>query len=72
MGEMIRLDSRGHGTIAKWADAKGAAAAKAIFDKHVAMGFSMFRIDAPGETSQLKAFDPAAVAIVAVPRFVGG
>jgi len=68
---MIRLDSRGHGTIAEW-NSKDSAAAKAIFDKHVVQGFAMFRIDGPGETQMISAFDPEATAILAVPRFVGG
>jgi len=32
----------------------------------------MFRIDGPGETQMISAFDPDAAAILAVPRFVGG
>lgn len=74
MGQMIRLDSRGHGPIAKWDAEKigEVKAAQAVFAEHQANGYTMFRMDGPAEGQKMGSFDPEAQGIVAVPRMQGG
>ncbi len=74
MAKMFKLDKSGHGEVAEWgADAAsraaGAAAFKALSDK----GFAMFDIsDRLIGKPAMRAFDPEAAEIIAVPRMVGG
>jgi hypothetical protein len=74
MGVLNRLDSRGHGLVAKW-DPKVEAdivKAKTVFDDHQGEGYTMFDISEPAQSRRLESFDPAAKEILAVPRMVAG
>lgn len=73
-GRIYKLDSTGHGEVATWGDdaesrAAGAEAFKSLADR----GFTMFDVTDPlvGKPT-MKAFDPEAAEIVAVPRLQAG
>lgn len=74
MGIMYKLDKTGHGEVAKWGDdAESREAGQAAFKDLADKGFTMFDTSDPtvGKPA-LKAFDPEATEIVAVPRMVAG
>jgi hypothetical protein len=72
----LRLLKTGHGDLclAEW-DAKrpetieGAASA---FAEHFTAGRLAFRLDGPGQTTPIRAFDPTAAEILIVPAIQGG
>lgn len=73
MGTIYKLDSSGHGEVAKWGDdaesrAAGDAAFKALAKKH----FTMFDVTDPQAGRMLDKFDPEAAEIIAVPQMKGG
>jgi hypothetical protein len=74
MGQILRLDSSGHGVAAKWGSDKAEIkSAAAVFAELQSQGFTMFRTAPDGaETVKLKEFDPAAETTIAVPRLIGG
>ena len=75
MGQILRLDSSGHGVVAQWSkDAKAEIkTSEAVFAGLQNQGFTLFKTKPDGaETEKLKSFDPSAETIIAVPRLVGG
>lgn len=73
-GTMFKLDKTGHGEVAKWGDdaesrVAGEAAFKALADK----GFTMFDTSDPqvGKPA-MRAFDPDATEVIAVPQLIAG
>jgi hypothetical protein len=73
-GVIYKLDRTGHGEVAKWGeDAESRAAGAAAFADLAAKGYTMFDITNPQEDAPiLKAFDPEAREVIAVPQLVGG
>ena len=73
-GTLYKLDKTGHGEVATWGDdaqsrEAGAEAFKSLADR----GFAMFDVsDKLIGKPALRAFDPEATEIVAVPRLVAG
>ena len=75
MGQILRLDHRGHGPVAKWeiGDKAEIKTAAEVFDDHRAKGFAMFDISDPLDVGkQLIAFKPEATEILALPKMAGG
>ena len=73
MGVIYKLDHTGHGEVARWgADAESRAAGKAAFTRLVAQDFTMFDVGSPFAGRRLRAFDPEAREVIAVPRMIGG
>ncbi len=73
-GKLFKLDSSGHGEVATWgADAESRAAGEAAFKSLTERGFAMFDISDPKICkTTMRAFDPEATEIVAVPKLVAG
>ncbi len=74
MSVINRLDGRGHGPVARWSaeHADQVVSAKQVFDKMLEDGYLMTDVSDPKEEVVLKAFDPNATEILAVPRMIGG
>ena len=73
MGRIYRLDRSGHGEVAAWGeDAESRLAGAKAFDELASKGFTLFDITNKEEGRVLRAFDPAATEILAVPRMVAG
>lgn len=74
MGKIYKLDRSGHGEVASWGDdAESRAAGEAAFKSLVDRGFALFDVsDSQIGKPALRAFDPEATEIVAVPRLVAG
>ncbi len=77
MGVISKLDHRGHGLVATWdkADKLSFQAAEATFGDLVEQKNKMFDISdekPEAEHRELKAFDPNATEILAVPQLQGG
>ncbi len=73
-GRLYKLDRSGHGEVAAWGeDAESRATGEAAFKSLTERGFTMFDISEPtvGKPT-MKAFDPEATEIIAVPRLVAG
>lgn len=73
-GVINRLDHRGHGPVAQWAagDRLSETEAQRIFAEHQGNRFTMFNISDGQDGELMKAFDPAATEILAVPRMQAG
>ena len=74
MGKMHKLDATGHGEVAAWGeDAESRAAGDAAFKSLAERGFTMFDVSDPlvGKPA-MRAFNPEATDIIAVPRLVAG
>jgi hypothetical protein len=72
----LRLLKTGHGDLclAEW-DAKRpetVAEAATAFAENLTPGRLAFRLDGPGQTRPIRAFDPAAAEILIVPAIQGG
>jgi hypothetical protein len=75
MSALYKLDHTGHGLVAEWEqdDAAAQKVAAGEFDALAAKGFTMFDISDPQVGKPpLKAFDPNATEVIAVPRMAGG
>lgn len=72
----LRLLKTGHGDLclAEWESdqPETVALAEAAFKEHVTPGRMAFRLDGPGRTSPLRAFDRTAPEIIVVPAIQGG
>lgn len=75
MSALYKMGREGHGLVAEWTgtDAAAEKIAAGEFEKLVAAGFTMFDIsDGQAGKPVMRAFDPKAGEILAVPRMVGG
>lgn len=72
----LRLLKTGHGDLclAEWEtdQPETVARAAAAFDEHVTPGRMAFRLDGPGRSAPLRAFDATAPEIIVVPAIQGG
>lgn len=72
----LRLLKTGHGDLclAEWdvVDPDSVARASAAFQENVLPGRLAFRLDGPGRSRLIQAFDPAAPEILIVPAIQGG
>lgn len=72
----LRLLKTGHGDLclAEWdkAQPETIARAESAFAEHFTPGRLAFRLDGPGKTTPIRAFDPSATEILLVPAIQGG
>jgi hypothetical protein len=72
----LRLLKTGHGDLclAEWDALKPetVARAEALFTEHLTPGRLAFRLDGPGRSKSIRAFDPSATEILLVPAIQGG
>ena len=72
----LRLLKTGHGDLclAEWDTTQPAtvAQAEAAFAEHFTAGRLAFRLDGPGQTRAIRAFDATAAEILLVPAIQGG
>ncbi len=74
MGKIFKLDRTGHAPVVEWGDdAASREAGAEAFKSLIARGFTMFDTSDPlvGKPV-MRAFDPEATEIIAVPRLVAG
>ncbi len=72
----LRLLKTGHGDLclAEWDKSRPETVrdAEALFLEHLTPGRMAFRLDGPGQTRPIRAFDPSAAEILLVPAIQGG
>ncbi len=72
----LRLLKTGHGdlTLAEWDKSRPAsvATAQSLFEENFTPGRLAFRLDGPGQTRAIRAFDATAPEILIVPAIQGG
>jgi hypothetical protein len=72
----LRLLKTGHGdlTLAEWDRTlpDSVVTAQSLFDEHLTPGRMAFRLDGPGQTRPIRAFDATAPEILIVPAIQGG
>jgi len=72
----LRLLKTGHGdlTLAEWDKTRpdSVATAQSLFEEHFTHGRLAFRLDGPGQTRAIRAFDATAQEILIVPAIQGG
>jgi hypothetical protein len=72
----LRILKTGHGDLclAEWqrTDESSITSARTIFEENFTAGRLAFRVDGPGRTTLLKAFDETAPEILIVPAIQGG
>lgn len=73
-GTLFKLDASGHGQVAEWGDdTESRTAGEVAFKSLASRGFALFDVsDKLIGKPAMRAFDPEATEIIAVPQLVAG